>query len=103
LADIFDPTQIAGGKNPPTSDGQPRPANDTGKELGGYLDRIESLEEDKAGIADDIKDIKGEMKQKGYDMKVVAEMLKLRKMDKATRDAFEDVRDIYGHALGIFG
>lgn len=103
MADIFDPSEIAGGANPPTSDNQPRPANDTGKELGGYLDRIERLEESKQEIAGDIKDVKGELKAKGYDMKVVAEMLKLRKMDKAERDEFEQVRDTYGHALGIFG
>lgn len=99
----FDPMGLAEGENPPTSDGQPRPANDTGRELAGYIERIERLEDEKASIADDIKDIKIEMKSKGYDMKVVAEMLKLLKMSKGERDAFEDVRDTYGHAIGIFG
>jgi uncharacterized protein (UPF0335 family) len=99
----FDPMGLAEGENPPTSDGQPRPANDTGRELTSYIERIQNLEEDKAEIAEDIKGIKGEMKSKGYDMKVVGEMLKLLKMSKGERDEFESVRDTYGHALGIFG
>jgi len=86
-----------------TSDGKERPNNMAGEELLRDVERIERLEEEKKSIADDIKDVKGEMKGKGYDMKVVAEMLKLRKMDKDSRDEFESVRDSYGHALGIFG
>jgi uncharacterized protein (UPF0335 family) len=99
----FDPMGLAEGENPPTSDGQPRPANDTGRELTAFVERIERLEDEKAVIGEDIKSVKAECKAKGYDMKVVAEMLKLRKMDATEREEWENLRDTYGHALGIFG
>lgn len=104
MTDTFDPLETVGAaKNPPTSDNEPRPANDAGRELTEYLERIERLESDKSEIADDIKGVKGEMKTRGYDMKVVGEMLKLRKMDKGEREEFESLRDTYGHSIGIFG
>lgn len=96
----FNPLAV---REPSTSDKEERPNNDTGKDLLSYIERVERLEDDKAEIAEDIKGVKAEMKARGYDMKVVGEMLKLRKMDKDTRDQFESVRDTYGHALGIFG
>ena len=100
----FDPMEVKGaGKNPPTSDGQPRPANDLGKDVLGYVERIERLEAEKQTIADDIKSVKEEYASKGYDKKILAEMLKLRKMDADAREEWEDLRDTYGHALGIFG
>lgn len=100
---MFDPNEIAGGANPPTSDNQPRPANDLGNDVLGYIERIERLEAEKTTIADDIKSVKSEYASKGYDKKLLAEMLKLRKMDADVRQEWEDMRDTYGHAIGIFG
>lgn len=72
-------------------------------QLRSYCERVERLEEEKATIAEDIKSVKAEAKAAGYDMKVFAEMLRLRKMDKDARDEWEALRDTYGTALGIFG
>lgn len=71
-------------------------------ELREFVERIERLEEDKAAIADDIKSVKGEAAGRGYDKTALNEMLKLRKLDKAERDAREAVRTMYGEALGVF-
>ena len=63
--------------------------------------RIERLEEEKQGIADDIKDVFGEAKAVGYDVKIMREVLKLRKMnrdDLAERDA---LMETYRRAVGL--
>lgn len=72
-------------------------------QLRSFVERVERLTEEKQSIADDIKDVKAEAKSAGYDMKTLAEMLKLRKLGKAERDEHEALRDLYGNALGIFG
>ena len=71
-------------------------------ELRSFCERIERLEEEKQTIADDIKEIKAEAKGRGYDSKALAEMLKLRKMDKDERMEREAIRDTYASALGLF-
>lgn len=73
-----------------------------GDQLRSFVERIERLEEEKATIAEDIKEVKAEAKGAGFDGKVLGEMLRLRKMDKDKRDEFEALRDAYGHALGVF-
>jgi len=71
-------------------------------ELRSFCERIERLTDEIDVIKEDIKDIKGEAKGRGYDMKAMAEMLKLRKLDKDERDSREAIRHTYGQALGIF-
>ncbi len=71
-------------------------------ELRAFIERVERLEDEKDVIGEDIKSIKAEAKAKGYNMKTFAEMLKLRKLDKAERDEREMLRDTYGRALGVF-
>ena len=71
-------------------------------ELQSFCERIERREEDKKEAADDVKDIKAEAKNRGYDTKTLNEMLKLRAMDKAERDEREALRQTYGEALGLF-
>jgi uncharacterized protein (UPF0335 family) len=103
MANSFDPMEINGAANPSTSDEQERPNNDVGKDMLGYIERIERLEDEKSTLGDDIKSVKAEYKSKGYDTKMLAEMLRLRKMEKADREEWENLRDTYGHAIGIFG
>lgn len=86
-----------------TSDGEERPNNEAGKILASGIERIERLMEEKQSLADDIKDVKGELKGQGFDISMVNEMIKLRAMDKVDREEREALRDTYGHALGIFG
>lgn len=71
-------------------------------ELKSFCERIERLEEEKKTIGDDIKDVKSEAAARGYDKKVLAEMLKLRKMDAEDLIEWEALRTSYGEALGVF-
>jgi uncharacterized protein (UPF0335 family) len=70
-------------------------------ELKSFVERIERLADDKKAIGDDIKDIFTEMKSRGYDVKIVREILKIRKIDRATRDEMETILDTYKAALGL--
>lgn len=72
-------------------------------ELRSFCERIEKLEEERKSLGDDVKDVMGEAKGRGYDAKILKEMLKLRAMDKDERDNREALRQTYGEALGLFG
>ncbi len=62
--------------------------------------RIEKLEEEKKGIADDVKESYAEAKAMGFDTKVLRQVIRLRKQDRQEREEQEQVRDLYLHALG---
>ena len=64
------------------------------------IERIERLEEDKAAIAGDIKEVFAEAKGEGYDVKVLRKGVRLRKQDKAKRQEEEAILDLYLSALG---
>lgn len=72
-----------------------------GEELKQFIERIERLEQEKKAITDDIKEVFGEMKGRGYDVKVVRQVLKIRKTDRAERQEQEAILDLYLAALGI--
>ena len=65
------------------------------------IERIERLEEEKKGIADDIRDVYGEAKAVGYDAKIMRQVIRLRKMQPDDRREMETVLDLYKSALGI--
>lgn len=69
--------------------------------LRSLIERIERLEEEKKAIAGDIRDIFAEAKSAGFDVKVMREILKLRKMDAADRDEKELLLETYRKALEI--
>ena len=69
--------------------------------LRSLIERIERLEEEKKAIAGDIRDIFAEAKSAGFDVKVMREILKLRKMDAADRDEKELLLETYRTALEI--
>jgi len=75
--------------------------SNSAKVLLGFVERIERLEEDKKGIASDIKDLKAEAKSVGFDMPTLNEMLKLRKLDKEKLQEKEELRDQYINALDL--
>lgn len=70
-------------------------------QLRGLVERIERLEEEKKVIADDIKDVYGEAKANGYDVKVLRKVVAIRKQDQNERLEQEAVLDTYLHALGM--
>ena len=65
------------------------------------IERVERLEEEKKGIADDIKDVYGEAKAVGYDAKIMRKIVALRKMKPDDRAEMEAVLDTYKAALGL--
>lgn len=71
------------------------------EQLKSIIERIEKLEEEKAGIASDIKDIYSEAKGNGYDTKTLKKVIALRKKDAAERDEEEYLLDTYKRALGL--
>ena len=70
-------------------------------QLRSVVERIERLEEEKKGIADDIREVYGEAKANGYDTKVLRQVISLRKQDSSERQEQDAVRDLYLHALGM--
>ena len=72
-----------------------------GDQIRSIVERIERLEEDKQSIADDIKEVYAEAKANGFDTKVLRDVVKLRKQDKAQRQEQEALLDLYLHALGM--
>ena len=66
-----------------------------------FIERIERLEEEKKGMADDIRDVYSEAKGQGYDSKTMRAIVRLRKMEKNARDAAEALLDTYKAALGL--
>ena len=65
------------------------------------IERIERLEEEKKGVADDIKDVYGEAKATGYDVKTIRAIVRLRKMENHVRQEAEALLETYKAALGI--
>ena len=69
--------------------------------LRSLIERIERLQEEAKEIQSDIKDIFAEAKAVGYDVKIMREVIKLRKMNAADRDEQEYLIDTYKRALGL--
>lgn len=65
------------------------------------IERIERLEEEKRGIADDIKDVYGEAKSTGFDVKTMRTIIRLRRMEKHHRDEADALLETYRTALGM--
>lgn len=66
------------------------------------VERIERLEEEKQAIADDIKEVYGEAKAKGFDVKTLRVVVRLRKKSVEDRQEEQSMLDLYMHALGMF-
>lgn len=64
------------------------------------IERIERLEEDKAAVAADIKEVFAEAKGEGYDVKTLRKVVAVRKQDKAKRQEEDAILDLYLSALG---
>ena len=70
-------------------------------QLRSIIDRIEHLEQEKGSIADDIKDIYAEAKGNGFDVKVIREVIRIRKQDANKRQEHETILEVYMAALGM--
>jgi uncharacterized protein (UPF0335 family) len=70
-------------------------------QLKSIVERIERLEEEKAALAEDIKEVYAEAKANGYDTKTLRTVIRLRKQDSAERQEQEALLDLYLAALGM--
>ena len=70
-------------------------------QLKAFIERIERLEEEKAGIAGDIKEIYAEAKGNGFDTKVIRKIISMRKRDFNERKEEEAILELYMQALGM--
>lgn len=77
------------------------PAGFAADQLKSFIGRIEKLEEEKQAIQDDIKDVFAEAKGTGFDVKIMRQILRLRKQDQAERHEQEAVLELYMQALGM--
>lgn len=68
--------------------------------LAQFVERIEKLEEEKASVAADIKEVYGEAKSTGFDTKALRKVIALRKLDRATREEMDMIVDLYLQAVG---
>ena len=75
--------------------------NVSAEQLRLFIERIERLEEEKQGIADDVKDVYAEAKGTGYDTKTMRAIIRLRKMEKDARMEQEALLETYKAALGL--
>jgi uncharacterized protein (UPF0335 family) len=72
-----------------------------GKRLKSLIERIERLEDEKSGLADDIKDVYGEAKAIGFDPKIMRKIIRLRKMEDQKRAEEEMLLETYKAAIGM--
>lgn len=70
-------------------------------QLRAFIERVERLEEERATIQEDIKEVFAEMKGSGFDTKAVRTIIRLRKKDAAERQEEEAILDLYKAALGM--
>lgn len=85
----------------PEERGETKAAGVAADQLKSFVERIERLEEEKQTIADDIKDVYAEAKANGYDVKIIRQVIRIRKQDKAEREEMEALLDLYMQALGM--
>ena len=69
-------------------------------QLKSIVERIERLEEDKAGVMADLKEVYAEAKGNGYDVKILRKVVRIRKQDRAKRLEEEAILDLYLSAIG---
>lgn len=84
-------------------------ADGSGNEVGGLaadrlrslVERIERLEEEKAALAADIREVYSESKSAGFDVKTLRQVIRLRKLDRADRQEQEALLELYKRALDL--
>lgn len=76
-------------------------ANRIDRRLVSFIERIERLEEEKKGIAGDIKEVYAESECFGYDCKTLRQIVRLRKLDPTVRENDEYLLDTYKRLVGL--
>jgi uncharacterized protein (UPF0335 family) len=69
--------------------------------LRSFIKRIEKLEEDKAAVSEDLKEVYAEAKGTGFDTKTIRKIVSIRKMEVEKRREQDELLDLYKSALGM--
>ena len=72
-----------------------------GDRLRSFIERIERLEEERSTLSEDIKEVYSEAKGTGFDIKIMRQIIRLRKMEAGDRSEMEEILDVYKRALGM--
>jgi uncharacterized protein (UPF0335 family) len=72
-----------------------------GERLKSFIERIERLEEEKRALAEDIKEVFSEAKGVGFDVKIMRQLIRLRRMDQEEVDEQEALLETYKRALNM--
>ena len=67
--------------------------------LRSFVERLENLEEEKRAVQEQLKEVFAEAKGEGFDVKILREIIKLRKQDQDERDEHETLLDVYMRAM----
>jgi len=78
-----------------------KPTNIAADRLRSLVDRIERLEEERKALGSDIKDIYSEAKSAGFDIKVLRQLIRIRKQEPAEIEEQETLLDLYRRAIGM--
>jgi uncharacterized protein (UPF0335 family) len=78
-----------------------KPTNVAGERLRSIVDRIERLEEERKALGSDIKDVYSEAKSAGFDVKVLRQLIRIRKQEPAEIEEQETLLDVYRRAIGM--
>ncbi len=70
-------------------------------QLKSLIERVERLEEEKAALTADIREVYAEAKGNGFDTKIMRQVVRMRRLDRAERQEQEAVLDLYLSALGM--
>ena len=69
--------------------------------LRSFIERIERLEDEKAALAADVREVYSEAKGEGFDTKIMRQVVRLRRLDRSERQEQEAVLDTYMSVLGM--
>jgi uncharacterized protein (UPF0335 family) len=75
------------------------PGGVAGDQLRAFVERIEHIEEEIKGLTEDKKEIFAEAKGEGFDVKILKEVIRIRKQDQEERQEHESLLEVYLHAL----
>ena len=95
-------TQTTDEQGSQSGEGEARDVGGVGGErLRSFIDRIMRLEEEKANLSEDIKEVYGEAKGVGFEPKIIRKIIRIQKMDNEKRREEEDLLDLYMTAIGM--
>ena len=73
----------------------------SGVRLKSFIERVERLEEEKAALAEDVRDVYGEAKATGFDPKIMRKIVSLRKQNLEKRREESELIELYKSAIGM--